>query len=82
MNSLLVDTMFTLFSTCVTLPRPDAEVAGECRPVFELPGVKQRLVVTGEFERIAGFIRGRRNLRFGVAGTVPGVEGNDGRCSM
>ena len=30
----------------------DAEVTGECRPALEVAGVEQRLVVTGEVERI------------------------------
>lgn len=39
-------------------PRPaDAEVTGERRPVLELAGVEQRLVMTGKFHPIRSFFR-------------------------
>jgi hypothetical protein len=61
-------------------PSPaDAEIAYKRSAVLELAGIEKRLVIAGELERIAGFFRGDRNLRFGVAGTVPGVKGNDRR---
>ena len=57
----------------------DAEIAGKSRPILELAGIEQRLVIAGELERIAWFFRGGINLRFGVAGTVPGEKGDDSR---
>ena len=60
-------------------PSPaDAEIACKRRAVLELAGIEKRLVIAGELERIAAFFRGCRNLRFGLAGTVPGEKSNDG----
>jgi hypothetical protein len=56
----------------------DAEVTGESGTTLELAGVEQRLVIPGELQRIAGFFRSGRNARFGFAGTVPGVDSDDG----
>jgi hypothetical protein len=57
----------------------NTKVAGKSRPVFELSGVEQRLVIVGPFERIARFLRSRGNLRFWFAGTVPGDDIDDSR---
>lgn len=59
----------------------DAEVAGECRLTFELPGVEERLVVPGEPNGIAGFFRKVRHVRFRAAGTVPGYDLDNSRSS-
>jgi hypothetical protein len=56
----------------------DAEVTGKGSTVPELAGVEQRLIVPGELERIARFLRRAGSLQFGVAETVPGKQGDDG----
>jgi hypothetical protein len=45
-------------------------VSGESSSVLELAGVEKRLVVAGEFERIAGLF-GNGRYRFWFDGTVP-----------
>jgi hypothetical protein len=52
----------------------NAEVAGESSTILKLARVEQRLVVAGKFQRVAGFLRSGRNLRFWFAGTVPGND--------
>jgi hypothetical protein len=46
--------------------------------IRELVGIEQRLVVPGQIEWSAGFSRSGKNLRFRIAGTVPGEKGDDG----
>jgi hypothetical protein len=57
----------------------DTKVASERRPALELAGVHQRLVVAGQLQGIAFFLRCGFGLRNGVAGTVPGRHRDDGR---
>ena len=59
----------------------DAEVACERRPPLELAGVEQRLVIAGQLERIAAFLRGGFRFGFGVGKGIPGQEGDDGRTT-
>jgi len=53
-------------------------MAGECRPILELAGAEQRLVIVCKFERIGAFFGCSLGLRFGVRKAVPWKEGNDG----
>jgi hypothetical protein len=57
----------------------DAEVACESSPVLELAAAQKGLIVAGEFQRFAAFFRRCGRLRFGINGTVPGEESDDGR---
>jgi hypothetical protein len=43
----------------------DAEMASKWGTALELAGVKQSLVMAGEFQRIAGYLGSRLVLRFG-----------------
>ena len=55
----------------------DAEVTGECRPALEVAGVEQRLVVTGEVERIGTRFPGSLGTRFRLEWGSRGVDGDD-----
>jgi hypothetical protein len=62
-------------------PRPaDAEVTGECGTVLELAGVKKRLIVVGQLERIAWFVWSWL-AAFKLTGTVPGDDLDDSRST-
>ena len=60
----------------------DAEVAGERRPTLELAEVEQGLVISGQLERIAAFLRDWFWFGCGVvaeAGRLADVAGNLGK---
>jgi len=56
-------------------------MAGKSRPALKLAGVQQRLIVAGEFERIAAFPCSRLWLRFLGENGIPGEDLNDGRST-
>jgi hypothetical protein len=55
----------------------DAEVAGERRPTLELAEVEQGLVISGQLERIAAFLRDWFWFGCGVCKGIPGKDGGD-----
>jgi hypothetical protein len=59
----------------------NSQIAGKGRTTLELSCVEKRLVIEGEFERIAAFYRSRLWLRYLVDGTVPGENGDHGRST-
>jgi hypothetical protein len=59
----------------------DTEVAGECGPALELAGVEERLVISSQFQRIAGFLGDRPWFGFGLETGIPGKEGDDRRST-
>jgi hypothetical protein len=53
-------------------------MAGKCRTVFELAGVEQSLVMTGQFYSVRTFFRDWLGIGNATIGTVPGMKGDDG----
>src|SRR5262249_27515917 len=60
----------------------DAEVAGERRPALKLTGVQQRLVIPGQLERIAAFLRDWFWFECGVGKGIPGKDGGASERSL